>query len=340
MPAIPLRDRKLLWSRSGNICAFEGCNRGLIIEVEQSGRAAVVSQECHIVAEREDGPRGRSPLSTAERNSYLNLILLCLEHHKVIDDDPETWTVDRVLRMKADHERWFESLRSPEDERRAALELILVDLIEEWASRVNLDEWRSWASALLGVRPRFRKTTMDLLDETRIWLFSHPWPSLYPTLTKAIENFQCVADDLFIAADSSLEENPETRDRELVPLHKRRWLGSQEEYDRSAAETEWVTDLIQDLVFELTRSANWVLDEIRANIDPRYRVGAGVLILQRPEGLGSRYYRPEYREDEVAAGKPYLGLRAFVDERVGRSSCFGQGFSEDGWRAVNPCVLD
>lgn len=205
---------------------------------------------------------------------------------------------------------------------------------------MNLDGWKSWASAVLGVRPRVRRTTMELLDDTRIWLFSHPWPSLYSSLNQAIENFQYVADDLFIVADSGLEEKPETGDRELVPLHKRRWLDSQEEYDRSVAVTEWVTDLVHDLVFELTRSANWVLDEIRANVDPRYRLRAGVLILQRSEGLGSRYYRPQYTEDEVAAGKPYPGLRAFVDKRVDRSNFFGQGFSEDGWRAVNPIDLE
>ena len=40
--------------KSGNLCAFEACRRPLAIEVEQSGRTSIVSQEAHIVAEKPD----------------------------------------------------------------------------------------------------------------------------------------------------------------------------------------------------------------------------------------------------------------------------------------------
>jgi hypothetical protein len=60
---ISVRDRKLLWGRSGNRCAFTDCRRQLTVDAEETGRDAVVSQEAHIVAEEEDGPRGASPLS-------------------------------------------------------------------------------------------------------------------------------------------------------------------------------------------------------------------------------------------------------------------------------------
>ncbi len=63
--------------KSGNLCAFEACRRPLAIEVEQSGRTSIVSQEAHIVAEKPDGPRGESALTLEERNSYPNLVLVC-----------------------------------------------------------------------------------------------------------------------------------------------------------------------------------------------------------------------------------------------------------------------
>ena len=51
--------------------------------------------------------------------------LLCLEHHKIVDDDPDTFTVDALLAMKAAHEERFESLHNPTDERREAKELLI-----------------------------------------------------------------------------------------------------------------------------------------------------------------------------------------------------------------------
>jgi hypothetical protein len=40
----------------------------------------------------------------AERNAFENLILMCGTHHTVIDSDEEAYTVERVRKMKADHE--------------------------------------------------------------------------------------------------------------------------------------------------------------------------------------------------------------------------------------------
>jgi hypothetical protein len=40
----------------------------------------------------------------SQRNAYDNLILLCPTHHAVIDDDDQTYTVERIHKMKSDHE--------------------------------------------------------------------------------------------------------------------------------------------------------------------------------------------------------------------------------------------
>ena len=46
---------------------------------------SLVGEIAHMVAESQDGPRGVSPLTIAQRNSYPNLLLLCLEDHKLVD---------------------------------------------------------------------------------------------------------------------------------------------------------------------------------------------------------------------------------------------------------------
>ncbi len=62
----------------------------------------------HIVAERPHGPRGSSLLPVAERNRAENLILLCNNHHQLIDSQPQTYTVERLRATKEAHEQWVE----------------------------------------------------------------------------------------------------------------------------------------------------------------------------------------------------------------------------------------
>src|SRR6266571_8070880 len=106
--AIPPREQRILSQRSGNRCAFPNCRRKLTAEDSPPDRAVILGEIAHIIAESPDGPRGDSPLSLTERNKYENLILLCNVHHQLIDDQPQTYTVERLQQMKQDHEAWVE----------------------------------------------------------------------------------------------------------------------------------------------------------------------------------------------------------------------------------------
>jgi len=57
------------------------------------------------VAEEDNGPRGNPTMPVAERNAYPNLILLCGDHHTLIDKDHGThFSVAQLRQMKASHE--------------------------------------------------------------------------------------------------------------------------------------------------------------------------------------------------------------------------------------------
>ena len=95
------RTKRIIWSKGGGTCAI--CREILLIEFESLADTHLVGEVAHIVSERLDGPRGVSPLSIDERNSEKNLILLCLKHHKTIDDDPDGFTVERLHQIKNEH---------------------------------------------------------------------------------------------------------------------------------------------------------------------------------------------------------------------------------------------
>lgn len=75
-------DIKRLFAFSGNQCAKPGCTRNVIGEDDLT----VVGKICHIAAASKNGPRYDSKMTDEQRRGYDNLILLCDEHHSIIDN--------------------------------------------------------------------------------------------------------------------------------------------------------------------------------------------------------------------------------------------------------------
>ena len=97
------RDRKILWARSGNKCAI--CKASLVAEKTANDPAAIVGDEAHIVARSARGPRA-GLLEDSMLDAYGNLILLCKVHHKIVDDQPNEYTDERLHNIKDQHEEW------------------------------------------------------------------------------------------------------------------------------------------------------------------------------------------------------------------------------------------
>jgi hypothetical protein len=92
------RTVKRLFAVSGNRCAFPNCRTGIV------NQETILGEICHIKSARPNGPRYDALQSADERHGYDNLILLCANHHTVIDDDEEAYTVERLAKMKREHE--------------------------------------------------------------------------------------------------------------------------------------------------------------------------------------------------------------------------------------------
>jgi hypothetical protein len=112
-----------------------------------SSLLVVVGEEAHIVAERDDGPRGDPSMPVPERNAYPNLILLCPTHHTLVDKDHGvSFSIGDLRGMKAAHEESVEErLRGiiGSTARRA-------DLLLEAASESRGRLVASWVAAGIG----------------------------------------------------------------------------------------------------------------------------------------------------------------------------------------------
>ena len=108
-PTLPTVKR--LFAVSGNRCAFPGCPT-----FAHDGNSVLV-QICHIEGDRPDSARYRREQPDAERHGFSNLVLLCGTHHKIVDDDDETYSVERLQKIKANAESAQPEPASEENDR-------------------------------------------------------------------------------------------------------------------------------------------------------------------------------------------------------------------------------
>lgn len=102
----PLRGTKRnLYMYTGNRCAFdEHCLELLILE-----DGTLNAEIAHIHGVKSSAARGTHDLTDEQLRSESNLLLLCLKHHKVVDNKAleDEYPVERMQRMKEKHEARF-----------------------------------------------------------------------------------------------------------------------------------------------------------------------------------------------------------------------------------------
>ncbi len=102
---IPNKVQNVLWGRAAGRCQYAGCNKLLIGEQISGAGNANKSYIAHIVGDSADGPRGDAILSPKLAHDPDNLMLVCDEHHRVIDREMvDAHSVDVLREMKRRHE--------------------------------------------------------------------------------------------------------------------------------------------------------------------------------------------------------------------------------------------
>jgi DNA-directed RNA polymerase beta' subunit len=87
---------------SRNNCYEPNCNKQLV----GSDGKTIISKICHIKAASQNGPRYDALMNDDERRDFSNLLLLCDEHHRIIDnkENEQIYTVEVLTEWKHNHE--------------------------------------------------------------------------------------------------------------------------------------------------------------------------------------------------------------------------------------------
>lgn len=101
-PAPSPKTVSILIARAGGRCQFENCNKNIFLD-EVTLDDTNDSNVAHIIASSPDGPRGSKTQSFVMSDKIENLMLMCLEHHHLIDEKgrEHIYNVERLRAMKA-----------------------------------------------------------------------------------------------------------------------------------------------------------------------------------------------------------------------------------------------
>lgn len=289
------KDIKLLWGRAANRCAI--CRVELAQDAKSVTASFTLGEQAHIVGEKEDAARGKSPLTLGERNSYHNLILLCPNHHTEIDKNEADWPVEKLHYIKSAHELWVrETLGDSADVKLLAKQVAVTSIIDAAVELCRLEEWKAWASHALSAEPYWQGDLPDMIFEFRQRVAAAIWPDEYQELRRATTTLAV----LLHTAATTFMEHSYYESGSYLPFKFYKSGGLNPNYDRDLQRYEqWLNECWR-FMKDATKAANWFADVVRRDINPMFFAERGKFIaLEGPfNDLSYHATVPEFSEDE------------------------------------------
>ena len=261
---ISQKDIKLLWGRSGNRCAMPDCRTKLSQDSHNNGKITV-GEQAHIVAAEPNGPRGQSPLSLNERDSYHNLILMCPTHHAIIDKDPQGFPLETLYYIKSQHELWVEEILSGDVVKEEHDQIIYSDLIDSIVILGNLEQWNNISASALEVEPLWPADYYEKCLELRKKIIGAVWPGTNEELEKSMKTLS-----IALINTAALFE------RHCKPAYNNKYLLVDRFYSTCGYDPllyekfrDWI-NAFEIFVCETTAAANWFASVVRRDINPLF----------------------------------------------------------------------
>lgn len=301
--SIGVVERKLLWGRANNLCAFPGCSQELTINLDDpesrvlGDAGAVIGEEAHIRSGRVDGPRHDPEYPRDQIDTYSNLILLCPTHHTMIDKDGgRGYSIENLVQMRFNHESAMSATRSTADEARRRISERIAASVKVWEDKMLVEEWQNLTFQLNYPIPHLRDRFRSAMLDTSEWLLAKDWPAEFPAVREAFDRFREV-----LRATTAHVLDTFHRDGEQWELDReyKRIPWNPALYDKLTAKFQLECVLTWCLTIELTKAANLVVRAVREEIEEFYRFDEGVLLAQDGDAiLNMKIVRLEYEDHE------------------------------------------
>jgi hypothetical protein len=263
------KDQKILWSRAAGRCSFLGCR--VVLTLDPAGQAAAtIGEMCHIVGKEEGSARSNSPLSAEDRDRYANLVLMCRHHHAIIDRDENTYPIEVLHQIKADHEDWVA-------ERLGGVEvdvgrIVIASWIDTITEVLRLDHWK-WLIDH-AVRDLVHDSWIDGRPILNMKRLATVWHNAEPELEQAIRNVAEALDRYIEHFQTNMEAHGEfwARDRAYARFFNPNY------HEAAEREDKWSRRNLT-LLMKFVIALNTYADIVRRIWNPLYFIEEGRFLL-------------------------------------------------------------
>lgn len=295
------KDIKLLWGRAANRCSFPDCRMKLSQDNKTATESFPIGEQAHIVGKEEGSARSGSILSVDERESYHNLILLCPNHHTLIDKNPQDYPIEKLHMFKSQHEYWVEStLSESRNAKVKASDIIYAHLIDLTVEGCSFTTWEKWISGLFSPSHKITEDTYDKALNYTLRMYKAVWPGELPELESAMKLFSETM-NIMLNFYMKNAERAEKREGYFVEdkSYKRQWHPEEIFKELSDRRGRW-EGYLGDLIIEVVKAANWLAELVRRDINPLFMATDGKfsLIWGPDDNLSFHTIAPEYSADE------------------------------------------
>lgn len=100
--AIPTNIKRELWAQCGGYCQNPDCNKYLFANIDND--LVSLADTAHIIGAGKTGPRSEHELAgVIQKDGFSNLIMLCLDCHKIVDELEHKFSVEEIKLWKTRH---------------------------------------------------------------------------------------------------------------------------------------------------------------------------------------------------------------------------------------------
>lgn len=289
--AFQQKDLKILWGKAAGRCSMPDCRKQLVADASEAvpSKAILLGENCHIVGESENGPRGNSNLSEKDRNRYPNLILLCANHHTVIDQDPGGWSIEKLHQIKADHEVWVETQLTIAESNSQESEYY-TNLVNVLTEHLMLGHW-GWvcdnAFRCILVEP-----FVDGINHVCEIVNRAVWPGDYDHLKRAILN---LSERLYAYLQHFMSLAMYVEGEPGHFREDKRWKKVwRDDYDEHAERSKaWETKAV-NMLSNVVVALNQYAEAVRSSLNSSYFLYEGQFTLMDTMGMSTDGFTPAY----------------------------------------------